>query len=60
MGDKFIPDEEGMVFSNPAAALAELRASARDLLRTSRHGCVEMRDAAGTLLGAMPASGIMH
>ena len=56
-GGILVPDEEGMNLPSEDAAIAELRASARDLSETDLEGSVEMTDARGRVLHTMPASG---
>ena len=56
-GGQLVPDEEGMILPDLAAATAELQASARDLWHSSKGGTVEMTDAKGVILATMPATG---
>jgi hypothetical protein len=55
-----IPDEEGMDLPDAQAAVAELRASARDLCATHPSGMIEMTDAHGKVLTQISARAVLH
>ncbi len=57
---QFIPDEEGMIFPDMAAAVVELHASARDLWTERQAGTVEMTDHNGKILQSAVATRPAH
>lgn len=59
-GERLIEDPDGQEFEDPAAALAEARRAAKDLVilaiqadRTVDDGSIEVHDDAGSLVGAV-------
>jgi hypothetical protein len=56
---RFVPDDEGMLFSHLEGAIAELNASARDLWKSCQTGSIEMTDDSGAVLQTMLATSIL-